>query len=229
VLDAGAHHGLYTLLASKRVGAEGRVIAFEPSSRERKRLVRHLRLNRCKNVSVQECALGDRRGEANLFVVEGREDWCNSLRPPQLDADTSTERVEVERADDMLARLGVARVDFIKLDVEGAELSFLQGARLSLAASRPVILAEVQEVRCRPWGYAASEIVDFLTRSNYRWFALTANSNLQPISARLKTYDANLVALPEERADGICTMLTEMKFRERAEAPRRVLRELETN
>jgi len=68
-----------------------------------------------------------------------------------------------------------------------------------------------------------------LTRSNYCWFALTANSNLQPISARLKTYDANLVALPEERADGICTMLTEMKFRERTEAPRRVLHKLETN
>jgi hypothetical protein len=67
-----------------------------------------------------------------------------------------------------------------------------------------------------------------LTRANYCWFALTANSNLQPISARLKTYDANLVALPEERADEICRMLTEMKFRERTEARRRVLQKLET-
>jgi FkbM family methyltransferase len=223
VLDAGAHHGLYTLLASKRVGADGRVIAFEPSSRERKRLVRHLRLNRCKNVSVQPYALGDRREEANLFVVAGREDWCNSLRAPQLDAGTSTERVAVERADDVLEKLGIVRVDFIKLDVEGAELSFLLGARRTLMTSRPVILVEVQDVRCRPWGYAAREIVDFLTCANYCWFALTANSNLQPISARLKTYDANLVALPEERADEICTMLTGMKFHEQTEASRQLL------
>ena len=229
VLDAGAHHGLYTLLAARRVGAAGRVIAFEPSSRERKRLVGHLRLNHCKNVSVQAYALGDRRGEANLFVVAGREDWCNSLRAPQLDAGTSTERVAVERADDMLEKLGVARVDFIKLDVEGAELSVLRGARRTLTASRPVILAEVQDVRCRPWGYAAREIVDFLTRASYCWFALTANSNLQPISARLKTYDANLVALPEERADEICRMLTEMKLHERTAVSRRALHKLKTN
>jgi FkbM family methyltransferase len=207
VLDAGAHHGLYTLLASKRVGREGRVIAFEPSPRERKRLRRHLRVNRCKNVDVQSCALGDEHREADLFLVEGREDWCNSLRAPQIDARTITVRVEMERVDDVLENLGVARVDFIKLDVEGAELSFLQGACRTLAVSRPVILAEVQDLRTRPWGYAAREIIDFLRRANYCWFALTANSNLQPISTQLKTYDANLVALPDERADDIRRLL----------------------
>jgi FkbM family methyltransferase len=200
VLDVGAHHGLYTLLASKRVGSAGRVIAFEPSARERKRLQRHLRLNRCRNVVVQSCALGDKHREADLFIVEGSEDWCNSLRTPQIDAGTTTERVEVERVDDALNRLGISRVDLIKLDIEGAELSFLQGARRTLAQSRPVILAEVQDLRCRPWGYAAREIIDFLRDANYCWFALTANSILQPISTQLKTYDANLVAIPEERA-----------------------------
>jgi FkbM family methyltransferase len=203
VLDAGAHHGLYTLLASKRVGREGRVIAFEPSPRERRRLARHLRVNRCRNVSTQSCALGDEHRETDLFLVEGREDWCNSLRAPQIDARASIVRVEMERADDVLEKLGVERVDFIKLDVEGAELSFLQGACRILAASRPVILAEVQDLRTRPWGYRAHEIIDFLASANYCWFALTANSNLQPISTQLKTYDANLVALPEERADDI--------------------------
>src|SRR5260370_5360371 len=212
VLDAGAHHGLHTLLASKRVGRRGRVIAFEPSPRERKRLRRHLWVNRCKNVDVQSCALGDERREADLFLVERRGDWCNSLRMPQIDARTVTVRVEVERVDDVLERLGVTRVDFIKLDVEGAELSFLQGARATLAASRPVILAEVQDLRTRPWGYAAREVIDFLTRVDYCWFALTANSNLQAISTRLKMYDANLVALPEERADEIRKMLAAAKL-----------------
>ncbi len=106
VLDAGAHHGLYTLLASKRVGRRGRVIAFEPSPRERKRLRRHLRANRCKNVDVQSCALGEEQQEANLFLVEGREDWCNSLRAPQIDARTVAVRVEVQRVDDVLEKLG---------------------------------------------------------------------------------------------------------------------------
>lgn len=216
VLDVGAHHGLYTLLASRRVGKRGRVIAFEPSPRERKRLQSHVRVNRCKNVTVQSCALGDEHREADLFLVEGREDWCNSLRGPQIDGRTVTVRVDIERVDDVLERLGITQVDFIKLDIEGAELSFLQGARAMLALSRPVILAEVQDVRTRPWGYAAREIVDFLRRADYSWFALTANSNLQPISMQLKTYNANLVALPEERADDIRSMLAEMKHNEGA-------------
>jgi len=210
-IDAGAHHGLYTLLASKGVGRSGQVIAFEPSPRERKRLQRHLWLNRCKNVNVQSCALGDERREADLFLAEGREDWCNSLRAPQINAPTVAVRVQVERVDDVLEKFGVTRVDFIKLDIEGAELSFLQGARTTLALSRPVILAEVQDVRTRPWGYAAREVIDFLARADYCWFALTANRNLQPISTHLKTYDANLVALPAERIDDIRQMLAEAK------------------
>jgi len=216
VVDAGAHHGLYTLLASKRVGSAGRVISFEPSPRERKRLQRHLLVNCCTNVVVQACALGEERREADLFLVEGREDWCNSLRAPQIDGRTVKVRVQVERGDDVLERLGIARVDFIKLDIEGAELSFLQGARATLAASRPVILAEVQDRRTRAWGYAAREIIDFLIHAKYSWFALTANNNLQPVSTRLETYDANLVAIPEERADDIRKMLAKVNLRERA-------------
>jgi methyltransferase FkbM-like protein len=52
-----------------------------------------------------------------------------------------------------------ARVDFIKVDIEGAELSFLRGAGGVLCdAPRPTILAEVQDIRTRPWGYAATEL-----------------------------------------------------------------------
>jgi FkbM family methyltransferase len=221
VVDAGAHHGLYTLLASKRVGRAGRVIACEPSPRERRRLQRHLHINRCKNVSVEACALGEEHREANLFLVEGREDWCNSLRAPEVEARTVTVRVQVERVDDVMEKLGVGRVDFIKLDVEGAELSFLRGAERILQVSRPVILAEVQDLRTRPWGYAAREIIEFLARVGYRWFALTANGNLQPISAQLLTYDANLVALPEEGVEGVRKRIAEAKRQELMDAGKR--------
>jgi FkbM family methyltransferase len=202
VLDIGAHHGLYTLLTSKRVGPRGRVIAFEPSPRERRRLLRHLRVNLCSNVLVVPCALGDHTGEADLFLVEGRDDWFNSLRPPVVEERTCTVRVEVRRLDDVLAELGISQVDFIKLDVEGAELSFLHGAtKLLQGASRPAILTEVQDLRTQAWGYPAREIIQFLLRAGYRWFALTVDSNLQPVSTDLLAYDANLVALPQERVE----------------------------
>jgi FkbM family methyltransferase len=204
VVDVGAHHGLYTLLASKGVGRRGKVIAFEPSQRERRRLRRHLRVNANWNVIVEGCALGDEVGEADLFVVGGWQDWCNSLRPPALAERTETIRVAVERLDDVLWRLQVDAVDFIKLDAEGAELSVLQGAREVLhGASRPVILAEVQDLRTQPWGYRARDIVEFLICENYCWFAVAADGSLRPAATEMDSYDANLVAVPAERVDEV--------------------------
>jgi FkbM family methyltransferase len=207
VLDVGAHHGLYTLLASKLVGSGGRVIAFEPSSRERRRLARNLRINRCTNVDVQSCALGDHSGESDFYLVEGIHDWCNSLRAPNIDERTSKVRVEVRRLDDVLEGIGRPHVDFIKLDVEGAELSFLRGApRVFRGDARPVILVEVQDVRTAPWGYAAREIVRFLADDSYGWFALADDGSLESISSELSSYDGNLVALPHERFEEFSEM-----------------------
>ena len=201
VVDAGAHHGLYTLLASKKVGWDGRVIAIEPSPRECERLEKHLRLNRCSNTKLVSCALGEDSGETDLYLVDGAQDWCNSLRPPVVGEPVQTVRVSVRRLDDALAERGVKKVDFIKLDVEGAELSVLYGAmKLLHGESRPAILAEVQDARTQPWGYAAREILHFLIRMDYRWFAIAAKGALLPISCDQETYNANLVALPVERA-----------------------------
>jgi FkbM family methyltransferase len=208
VVDAGAHHGLYTLLASKRVGWNGRVIAIEPSPRECERLKRHLRLNRCSNTELAPCALGENPGEADLYLVDGFQDWCNSLRPPAVDEPIRTVRVSVRRLDDVLEELGVSKVDFLKLDVEGAELSVLHGAmKLLQREPRPAILAEVQDIRTEPWGYAAREIIQLLICMDYRWFAIAAKGALLPISCDQETYDANLVALPVERTAEFLSLL----------------------
>jgi FkbM family methyltransferase len=200
-LDIGAHHGLYTLLASKRVGAEGKVVAFEPSPRERKQLSRNVRLNFCRNVRIQPFALGSKRSQTDLYLVEGGEDGCNSLRPPAVDSETRPVRVEVYSFDDVAPKLGLTKVDFVKLDVEGGELDVLKGAPgLLRTAPRPVFLVEVYDIRTEPWGYKAREIVKFLDQLGYRWFELLSDGSIRTIAATLEVYDANLVAIPEERA-----------------------------
>ncbi|HEY2548197.1 MAG TPA: FkbM family methyltransferase [Candidatus Acidoferrum sp.] len=214
VLDIGAHHGLYTLLASRRVGRRGRVIAFEPSPRECRRLAKHLRVNRCANVEVEACAVGDASGEADLFQVDGFRDWGNSLRPPAVPEPTLTVRVAVRRLDDVLEERGIARVDFIKLDAEGGELAVLEGGRRLLqTAPRPAILAEVEDLRTLQWGYKAREIVQLLARWDYRWFALSEAGSLYPISPDQESYDGNFVALPDERAEEFQLLLSDRQGR----------------
>ena len=200
VLDIGAHRGLYTLLASKCVGRKGQVIAFEASPRECRRLVRHVRLNGCSNVRIEPHAVGSESGSADLYVVNGSCTWGNSLRAPVVFEPTFKIPVQVSPVDDVLLELGISRVDFIELDVEGAELSALKGtARLLRGVARPAILVEVQDIRTQPWGYPAKAIVEYLTRAGYRWFEVNADGSLRPTSHELNYYDANLVALPRER------------------------------
>src|SRR5689334_15479164 len=95
VLDIGAHHGLYTLLAARQVTAQGRVYSFEPSPREQKALRLNLRLNRCKNVSIQPLALGSQETTSNLYVVDAFNTGCNSLRPPEVTEQTSCTPVRI--------------------------------------------------------------------------------------------------------------------------------------
>jgi len=201
VLDIGAHHGLYTLLASKLVGRRGRVVAFEPSPRERKRLRHHLWLNLCLNTKVEPYAVGSQSSQAEFFVVENKsEDWCNSLRPPVIHGTTKVVKVDVLPLDDYLDRATLSSVDFIKLDVEGAELSVLQGAqKLLQSAKRPVFMVEVEDTRTKPWGYRAREIVSALEAVGYEWFQPLADGSLVRIGPGRDDFEANLVAIPHER------------------------------
>jgi FkbM family methyltransferase len=210
VLDIGAHHGFYTLLLSKRVGLDGRVFAFEPSPRERGALLRHVRINRCRNVSVDGLALGSEEGEASLFVVQGEQTGCNSLRSPARDVtgELNPTPVHIVRLDDWLARRKIERVDFVKLDVEGGELGVLKGAKKLLERGpHPVILVEVQDIRTAPWGYPAKEILNYLSGWGYKWYRLLGDGSLTDLDITSEAFDGNFVACPSESTAALKNLL----------------------
>ena len=200
VLDIGAHHGFYTLLASRKVGPQGRVLAVEASPREREKLELHLRINSCTNVQVENRALAELEGDAEFYVVNGSQTGCNSLRRPDVSEAAQAIPVRLARLDTVLRERQIEKVDFIKLDVEGAELSVLRGApELLKNRPRPVILAEVQNIRTRPWGYEASEIIQCLAVNDYRWFRPLSGGGVEALDTTQVEYDGNFVAIPEER------------------------------
>jgi FkbM family methyltransferase len=199
VLDIGAHHGFYTLLASRKVGSTGSVVAFEPSPRERKRLLTHLRINRCKNVRIESLALGDANGEADFFIVDGRGTGLNSLRRPSSDEPIDIVTVPVMTLDDYLRLTHSTAIDFIKMDVEGAELTVLKGGAALLARRpRPIILCEVEDARTKPWGYEAQEIIEFLLHLGYGWFLPLQEGRLVPLPFGKVNSERDLVAIPSE-------------------------------
>ena len=200
VLDIGAHHGFYTILAAKKVGGEGRVIAFEPSARERWRLLTNLKFNHCSKVKVEPFAVSNIDGEAPFFVVDGRQTMFNSLRPPAISAPTRMVVVKTVTLDNYLAKEHIQRMDFVKIDAEGTELAILTGAQNSFGTKfRPVIMIEASDLRTSQWNYSASAIHEKLALQGYRWFTLERDGQLRPYQNSTAQY--NFVAVPEEKLD----------------------------
>jgi FkbM family methyltransferase len=126
--DIGANAGFYTLLASFLVGS-GKVVAFEPLPQNVLYLKKHLELNRVSNVDVIEAAVTDREGLASFEVGESR------LMGRVAASGNLTVRTI---ALDSLVREGeIPAPGCIKMDIEGAEVLALKGARECLRTHKP--------------------------------------------------------------------------------------------
>lgn len=197
-LDVGANDGLYTLFAAGRVGRRGRVVAFEPSSRERRVLARNVSLNRLKNVTIVPAALADAPGRATLQIapaLHGGHNTLGGFAHRGVDA-VSREEVALETLDGEVGRAALAAVDFIKIDVEGAELKVLEGAREVLRTSRPTLLIEANDEALRKQG-ASSEALTALLRSlGYAIYVFSDSSGLEEPWHEGSRLSANIVAKP---------------------------------
>lgn len=129
VVDIGANVGLYTLLLSRLVGDEGRVFAYEPEPDLFAALRENCFANQVANVIPVNCALGEASGRVRFYrsVFNSGDNRLGGFG-------WAAEAVEVEmaRLDDVLSD---ARVDFIKMDVQGYEMRVLTGMQRLLAAN----------------------------------------------------------------------------------------------
>jgi FkbM family methyltransferase len=128
VMDVGANVGAYTLLFATWAGSSGRIFAFEPSVGSRSGLERHLHLNGLSDrVSVRAEAVGDITG-----TVPFRDTGTDGDNRILAVADGNARVVPSVTVDDFCAAHGLTP-DVIKIDVEGAELAALRGARQTIA------------------------------------------------------------------------------------------------
>lgn len=139
VLDVGANHGVITAYAARLVGPSGVVHAFEPQPELALLMRRSMVLNDYRQVTVHALALSDINGSLPLFGSVASSATA-SLEPPA-SGQASIGTVTVRRAGEVLESLALGPIRFVKLDIEGHEESFLDGARAYLRASPPDAVA----------------------------------------------------------------------------------------
>lgn len=187
-VDIGASYGTYTVPLARLVSPGGWVHAFEPRSRSRAVLRSAVAGLTDGNVSVHPVALADRAGSET--IVTPRRRWLlpvpgRTFLKGTLDEDyhagfadefggASERTVEVRTLDAFVDEGRIARLDLVKIDVEGAELRVCEGGAQALARFRPVVVCEIEDRHTRKYGHPADDVLAWFRDLGYRTFVLRA-------------------------------------------------------
>ncbi len=173
VFDVGANVGELTLLFSRFVG-DGSVHAFEASSAAFKRLELVCDASQKRNVRLNHLALSDKNGFVRLNVYDDAYSCFNSeAARPLKDYGVDIEPVGIEEAaattvDDYCQREKIELIDLLKIDVEGAELQVMRGARRMLKSKSIRCLTFEFGQTTFDMGNRPEEIESFLKKMNYK-------------------------------------------------------------
>jgi FkbM family methyltransferase len=176
-IDVGAAAGLYTVALSRLSGPNGRVHSVEPLPFANFNVARLVSAWQATNVCRHAVALGARPGVGIMHVplgryglVTGRSFLNRSAAGPDPNAEFASQvavTVTVDTLDALCVREGIDRLQFIKIDVEGAELQVLEGGRQVIADSRPVTLIEVEARHAARYQRTPDEVMAWMFDRGY--------------------------------------------------------------
>lgn len=172
MVDVGANVGYMTMLGARRVGPAGRVLAIEPNPYMVEAMRRHLDKNGISNVSIVQAGCSRARGSFPLYLSPDRNPGMTSLSAKNAHSQRSIQ-VDVVPLDELVAEFNPPSLDVLKIDVEGAELQVLQGAKETLRRFRPVILMELDPRLLSSFGTKPEQILELLAGLGYSHGALS--------------------------------------------------------
>lgn len=166
--DVGANVGYYTVFGSLLVGKSGQVVSFEPVVRNLSHLYRHITINNLQNVSVIPSACSD---EISLAAFSSGQNTAMGHLADEQQKDSSKKDltlVSTVTLDAVAEKLGVVP-DALKIDVEGAELSVLRGAKDKVLPAKPKIFLSLHSEKLR------ADCLEYLRNFDYKFEPLGAD------------------------------------------------------
>jgi FkbM family methyltransferase len=159
-------------------------------------------MNRLAHVEPVKMAVAEAKGQGVLRICEYGHEGQNTLGDfVHQVSGAGTQTVELCSLDEFFHKKELSRLDFIKLDAEGAETKVLRGARQLLEKFKPVILLELLDPALRKQGSSADELVRLLVSMGYAIFDFSTETGLV-VPSKSATHSDNVVAAPPGYAPG---------------------------
>lgn len=212
VVDAGANIGFYTMLISSQL-THGKVMSFEPVPRNFEILKHNISFssNR-KNIEIFNKGLWHEKDEIEFSLETSMEDNIGSYTAGKVSASLAKHICEVVPLDELLR--SASRLDFVKMDIEGAELSALKGGQATIEKFRPQFLIEINRKACERFNYDPNEIAQFFKAMNYTFYRV---GDVFERSEWIKDFSnieqANILVLNEKRKHKLLTQWDSKKIK----------------
>lgn len=189
VVDIGAHIGYFTRLFSSLVGAEGAVYAFEADPENFALLLKNTRALR--NVSQIERAVSEKKGVVDFYHYDDKSGAHSTLRNVPLDYAKRKISVPATDLDSWMRESGVARIDVIKMDIEGGESAALRGMSEALKRAR-ILITEFAPAWIEAAGSTGEEFLRAILSHGFRINAIT-QGGLVPLKGAMSAELASLL------------------------------------
>ncbi len=162
-IDIGANFGLYSVFVDKKFN-NCNIHSFEPLPETFKIFQKNMKHNNTSNIIANNKGLSFEKGE--LYFTNDRYAGNHIVMNPK--SISNLTKVNVEILDEYIKEKNIKQVDFIKCDVEGAELLVLQGAKKTIEKFHPIILIEIEDKWTQRFGYNANEVISYLLDFGYK-------------------------------------------------------------
>jgi len=171
MFDLGANFGYYAITIASALQGDCQIYAFEPNPRTMQRFTRNVSLNGSRGLHLLEMGISEAPGYA-LVVETPAHSGAAYLR------ETSTSGVTVTSLDRFCEQNHIHRLDFIKMDIEGAELRALRGGVETFKRFGPAMLIELNPVTSEREGYTVRELVVFLEDLGYAIYHVSDHTRI---------------------------------------------------
>ncbi len=200
VLDIGANVGYIALEMAKSVGTSGKVFAFEPDTKNFALLKRNLELN--PDCNIEPIALGVSETNTTLLLYKANFDFnggAHSTLPSEKHAADFIE-IPTTTIDDFVQSHNIQKLNAIKIDIEGAEMSAFKGMRQTLSRFRPIVISELCAEHQERAGYTTQAVKEWMaTNFQMQPFKISESGTLQKVALEETHLADNIVFMPSER------------------------------